>query len=169
LREKITTASLDDARRLAHTLKGVAGTLELREVAEAASQTEDALAAGNLADIDRLLDRLEQALRPALAASTLLKGAAVSVVAGVTTTVGHADLMSLIMEFRELLQRRSLRARKAFDLLEQRLGIVPEAEGLHSVKAALARLDFDEALIMLDKVTTRNEITGARNHSVEVS
>jgi two-component system, sensor histidine kinase and response regulator len=74
----------------------------------------------------------------------------------------------MIMELRELLRRRSLRARKTFDLLEQMLGMTPEATGLHSVKAALGRLDYAEALIMLDKITMRNERPSVRTHLAEI-
>jgi CheY-like chemotaxis protein/HPt (histidine-containing phosphotransfer) domain-containing protein len=56
LRSQIAATALDDARRLVHTLKGVAGTLEIRTVAEAARQTEDALANGDMIGIDGRID-----------------------------------------------------------------------------------------------------------------
>jgi two-component system sensor histidine kinase/response regulator len=170
LRSQIAAASLDDARRLAHTLKGAAGTLEIRAVAEAAGQTEDALAAGNLTEIDRLIDLLEQAILPALAASAALKGTSMPVAVVAAAVPDYTASMPMIMEFRELLRRRSLRARKTFDILEQTLGTTPEATGLQSVKAALGRLDYDEALTMLDKITVPNEIPSLRaTHSAEIN
>jgi two-component system sensor histidine kinase/response regulator len=167
LRAQIAAGSPDDARRLAHTLKGAAGTLEIRAVAEAAGQTEDALAADNLTEIDRLIDRLEQAMLPALAASAALKGTATPVAAVATTAADYTASMPMIVEFRELLRRRSLRARKTFDQLEQTLG-TPEVTGLQSVKAALGRLDYDEALLMLDKVTVQTEIPSVQTSPAEI-
>ena len=46
--------------------------------------------------------------------------------------------------------------------------MMPEATGLDSVKAALGRLDYDEALIMLDKITIRNEIPSVRTQLAEI-
>jgi two-component system, sensor histidine kinase and response regulator len=169
LRNQIAAALLDDARRLAHTLKGAAGTLEIRAVADAAGQTENALAAGNLADIDGLLDQLEQAIRPALAACALLNGTSALAAAGATETLNYTASMPKIVEFRELLRRRSLRARKTFDLLEQSLGTTPEAAGLYPVKVALGKLDYDGAMNMLAEITGRTAIADAKTNSPEIA
>jgi two-component system sensor histidine kinase/response regulator len=153
LRGQIAAASLDEARRLAHTLKGVAGALEIRMVAEAAGQVEDALAARNLVEIEGRLDQLEQAIGPALAASATLKAAGAPAAEAAARPADYAGSAPLIAELRELLQRRSLRARKTFDMLEQALGATAEAAGLRPVKAALGRLDYGAALMMLDQIT----------------
>jgi signal transduction histidine kinase/DNA-binding response OmpR family regulator/HPt (histidine-containing phosphotransfer) domain-containing protein len=158
LRSQIAAASLDDARRLVHTLKGVAGTLEIRTVAEAARQTEDALANRDLVGIEERLDRLEQVLLPALAASAALKGTTMATAPGVAAALDYSASEPMIMELRELFRRRSLRARKSFDILEQTFGVTPEAAGLRPVGLALGRLDYDDALVMLDKITRLHEI-----------
>jgi two-component system sensor histidine kinase/response regulator len=168
LRSQISTASLDEARRLAHTLKGVAGALEIRTVAEAAGEVEDALADGNLTEIEGRLDRLEQAILPALAAASALKGASPGPAAGVTAGLDYSASTSMITEIRELLQRRSLRARKTFDRLEQALGTTPEATGLRPVKAALDRLDYGEALMTLDKITGRDAVAHGQAHPARI-
>lgn len=160
LRSQIAATALDDARRLVHTLKGVAGTLEIRTVAEAARQTEDALANGDMIGIDGRIDWLEHAIRPALAASAALKGTTGAAVPGVAVALDYGGSKPIIMELRALLQRRSLRARKSFDTLEQSLGLTPEAAGLHSVGLALGRLDYGEALTMLDEITRLHPVTG---------
>jgi DHA1 family purine base/nucleoside efflux pump-like MFS transporter len=161
LRSQISAASLDDARRLAHSLKGAAGTLEIRLVAEAARQTEDALASGNLAGMDRLLDRLEQDLSPALAAAAMLEGTSTSAEISVAAEVDYATSMPTIIEFRKLLHRRSLLARRNFAVLEQALGMTRETTRLHPVKVALDRLDYDQALVLLDRITGLNEMKDA--------
>jgi two-component system sensor histidine kinase/response regulator len=153
LRSHIATGELVEARRLAHTLKGVAGALEIGPVAEAAAQTEFALGKADLTQIDQRLERLERAILPALCASAKLKGAPQPVLIDSTAHLDYSASMSTIGEIRHLLQRRSLGARKAFEILEQTLGTTPEGAALHRVKAALAGLNYEEALTMLDLVT----------------
>jgi two-component system sensor histidine kinase/response regulator len=153
LRQQIAAAFLDEARRLAHTLKGVAGAIEVRSVAQAAGHIEDALANGKLTEIAGLLDLLERAILPALAAAAALKRAPTLAASGVAAALDYTTSTAMIVEIRGLLQRRSLRARKTFEMLETSLGATPEAAGLHPVKAALEKLNYSEALIALDKVT----------------
>jgi signal transduction histidine kinase/DNA-binding response OmpR family regulator/HPt (histidine-containing phosphotransfer) domain-containing protein len=153
LRSQIAAGELVEARRLAHTLKGVAGALEIGAVAEAAALTETALAKAALTQIDERMDMLERAILPALRASAELKGAPLPILIHSTARLDYSASTSKIGEIRELLQRRSLGARKAFQDFEQMLGSTPEGAALHSVKAALARLNFGEALTMLDLVT----------------
>jgi two-component system, sensor histidine kinase and response regulator len=169
LRTQIAAASLGEARRLAHTIKGVAGAVEARSVAEAAGQVEDALAAGKLTEVAELLNQLEQALLPALAAAAELKGASTPAAAGAGATLDYTASMPLIAEIRDLLQRRSLRARKTFEMLEHGLGATPEAVGLHPVKAALERLDYRGALALLDKITGRAAIADDAARLMEIT
>jgi two-component system sensor histidine kinase/response regulator len=169
LQDQIAIGSLDEARRLAHTLKGVAGALETRAVAEAAARVEDALAQRDLVDLAGLLQRLDAALAPALAAAASLSGIAVLAAPAKADQVDYRAFTPMIDELRILLQRRSLRARKAFDLLEHGLGAHSEATGLAGVKAALDRLDFDAAASELDRVTRSNDHAPDQSRLVEFS
>ncbi len=161
LRTLVAAGSLDEARRLAHTLKGVAGALEVQAVAQAASVAEDALVDGKSADIAGHLDRLDAALRPALAASATLGGAAPPPPPAAAGLLDYTQSAPMIAELRTLLHRRSLRARKLFDTLEQSLGETPEAAGLHPVKLALGRLEYEEALTLLDQFTHHDQLAPA--------
>jgi CheY-like chemotaxis protein/HPt (histidine-containing phosphotransfer) domain-containing protein len=62
----------EDAERLAHSLKGIAATLEARELAEAASSIEQALREGRTAGLGSLIDAAEKKLSLAIAAASLL-------------------------------------------------------------------------------------------------
>jgi two-component system, sensor histidine kinase and response regulator len=84
LRSQIGAKKIEDAHRFAHSLKGVAATLEAGELSAAAAALEQALA-GQQQDgqplgrpqmeaVDALIDRLEVALKPALAAAASLNG-----------------------------------------------------------------------------------------------
>jgi signal transduction histidine kinase/DNA-binding response OmpR family regulator/HPt (histidine-containing phosphotransfer) domain-containing protein len=154
LRGLIEAGALDEARRLAHTLKGVSANLELRDVTTAAAAVEGALAAG-AADLAPLIDRLDRALEPALAAAASLESAARPDTGSVAERVA-ADFtaaMPMLLEVRDLLERRSFGARKAFDRLLQTLGEAPEAAALEPLRAALERLDYREATTLLDRIT----------------
>jgi len=68
LKELIAHGSLDDAERLAHSLKGLAATLEAKELAESASFVELAFRRGQTAEVSLLIEAMEQKLIPAIAA-----------------------------------------------------------------------------------------------------
>jgi CheY-like chemotaxis protein/HPt (histidine-containing phosphotransfer) domain-containing protein len=72
LRDHITEGRVVDAERLAHSLKSVASMLEARDLAEAASEVEQAFRAGRTTDLSLLIDSLDEALAPAIAAADLL-------------------------------------------------------------------------------------------------
>ena len=169
LRDQIAIGSLDEARRLAHTLKGVAGALETRAVAEAASRMEDALAERDLPSLTGHLQRLEAALTPALAAAATLADTTTRPAPAKAEKVDYRPFTPMIEELRQLLHRRSLRARKTFDLLEQSLGAHTEATGLAAVKAALDRLDFDTAASELDRATRSDTLALDQTRLVEFS
>jgi signal transduction histidine kinase/HPt (histidine-containing phosphotransfer) domain-containing protein/BarA-like signal transduction histidine kinase len=60
----------EEAQRLVHSLKSVAATLEAGELAGAASAVENTLRAGQTADLDRLIDIIQEKLDPAIAAAS---------------------------------------------------------------------------------------------------
>ena len=155
MREDVASGALDDARRLAHTIKGVAGSLELRKVAEASRQLEDALAHRELMQIDELVDRLDLALQPALAAARSLQPtetATETAQEGHLDAAGRADAVRLLGELREQLGKRGMRARKTFEALEQALSGSAEAKLLGDIREPISRLDFVNALAGLDAV-----------------
>jgi CheY-like chemotaxis protein/HPt (histidine-containing phosphotransfer) domain-containing protein len=65
LRRMVDEDALEEARRLAHTFKGVAASLEARDLSAAAARVEAALATGELADMATLLARLDTLNAPA--------------------------------------------------------------------------------------------------------
>jgi diguanylate cyclase (GGDEF)-like protein len=86
LRTQIGAEKIEDAHRFAHSLKGVAATLEAGELSAAAAALEQALGGQQLDgqqlgrqhmdEVDALIDRLELVLKPALAAAASLEGPA---------------------------------------------------------------------------------------------
>jgi two-component system sensor histidine kinase/response regulator len=163
LKNDIEQGAVDEARRLAHTLKGVAGSLELRKVAEASRQLEDALANLELKNVDDLVERLDQALQPALAAARLLAPAQpVPDEAPSSIRLGddaRLEASRLLGELRQQLSVRSMRARKTFEALEAVLAPSPEAKILDAIQDPMARLDFASALAGLEAVEKQIAVT----------
>ncbi|ONG47813.1 hybrid sensor histidine kinase/response regulator, partial [Pseudoroseomonas deserti] len=115
LRRQASEKKYAEARILAHTLKGVAGSLGLAEVAIRAGEVELALAAGE-APSEPLLAALDAALRPALLAAASLSVVAVAAPAA-AAGFDRAAAAALVAELEDLLARRSLRSRRVFEAL----------------------------------------------------
>jgi len=73
LKRLTSQGSLQEAERLAHSLKGLAATLEARELAESASALEQAFRSGRIEGIGLLIGAVEQKLIPAIAAINSLE------------------------------------------------------------------------------------------------
>jgi PAS domain S-box-containing protein len=69
LNEHVAAGRTEDAERLAHSLKSVAGMLEARDLAKAASAVECAFRSRETSDLDSLVATLENTLVPAIAAA----------------------------------------------------------------------------------------------------
>ena len=73
LRRLTAARKTEEAERLAHSLKGVAATLEARKLSEAALAVEIAFRTGDTQDLGPLIDTVEKELGPAIAAVGLLE------------------------------------------------------------------------------------------------
>jgi two-component system sensor histidine kinase/response regulator len=149
LRDQIATGSLTEARRLAHTLKGTAGSLELDVVAQTAAEIEAAIAADALRGLDDLIDRLGASLALAIAAAASLSPARSIQVPQADVAVDDAALGAATAELRDLVKRRSMGARAGFERFAQARGLAPDIARLHPLKAALDALDYESAAQLL--------------------
>jgi PAS domain S-box-containing protein len=145
----------DESRRLMHTIKGLAGTLGLRPLASLAADAErhfggaetpppqDALiaqlttlVAATLRDIDHLAGALKASSDLPLTQAGALAEARPSDVPELRRSLG---------ELTDLLRAADMRAMEVFERLQHRhASHIPEA--LKSLDAAMASLDFDQAL-----------------------
>ncbi len=136
---------MDELLRLAHTIKGIAATLEAKELAIAAGALENALGSKRPDGVQLLIEPLRAALIPALeAAAKVLPTPA-------TTTANPAPTMSainpievnrLLAELRTLLAKNSTKARKAITPLREALAGLPLDPHFDAVAAHLERFDF---------------------------
>ncbi|WP_313333898.1 response regulator [Sphingobium yanoikuyae] len=152
IRSHLSAGLVTDARRLAHSLKGVAGSLELAELQRIASDLERGLAAGDIEPALVRLDDLERSIVPAIVAARSLGGDGGSHPAPVDVPVDAADVEEAREALRELLCRRSLKARAGFQRLAQALGLNEAERANHPVQQALDRLDYEQALYLLGSI-----------------
>lgn len=153
LHAQIAGGALIEARRLAHTLKGTAGSLELVEVAQVAAEIEAAIAAGTLDGLGPLLTRLDEHLSPAIAAAASLSPAGSTAAPQDAAVIDPAAVEAALTDLRGLVKRRSLGARGGFERFAQASGMAAETIRLHPLKAALDALDYGRAAELLDAET----------------
>jgi len=153
LRDQLASGAQTDAHRLAHSLKGVAASLELAEVRTSASQLEEKLAPGApSADLSAMLDSLEAALRPAIEAARSLPAATEhpAPAPGGIRAADEAAIARQCAQLRDLIERRSLGARASFRALVHQLGWSDQEGEAHPLSQALHRLDYAAALAHLN-------------------
>ncbi len=164
LREMVARGEFGQARALAHTIKGVAASLEMRLVAETARHAEDALAQQQLDMVPGCLDRLEQALTGALSSVEALRrmqpppppspAAAPEVGGGAAFDMAVAG--PLLAELRRQVVRRSLSARRTLDAMAK---VVPmDTPGMAPLGDALSRLDYAAAADILESLPSTERL-----------
>ncbi|MCY2992917.1 MAG: response regulator [Planctomycetota bacterium] len=159
LRKLVAEGGLEEAERLAHSLKGVAGTLEARDVLQAAAAVEQAFREGRTAAIADLIAALDRALTPAIAAAAslgVLNSAAPRPSPGpAPLNFDHRDSAATLSELRSYVASNSLKARRCFAQLSGNLaGCGADAE-VNELEVRLGQLDFPGALQALDRLTTK--------------
>jgi HPt (histidine-containing phosphotransfer) domain-containing protein len=146
LQEAVKAGDLPTAQRLAHTLKGVGGTMGATGLQQRAGALEAALRAGRVTELESLALALQSALQPVLAVlqtwAQSLKASSAEV--ALTADANPAARESLMDELQRLLQEMDP---DAGDRAQALAGHYPpdHAAALALVQAAQA-FDFDIAL-----------------------
>lgn len=165
LRVHIAAGLLPDGRRLAHSLKGVAGSLELPQVQTIASDIERMLAAGDTDQAQLAIAQLEAAIAPAITAAQSLTPDTQPEPSVHIAPIDAQAVSASRDALRDLLRRRSLGARSGFQRFADALGLSEQQRLTHPVYQALEKLDYETALTLLNPETggnaRSNEPTGA--------
>lgn len=162
MREALLHDEPDEARRLAHGLRSVAGSLGLHLVQSHATETERLLLAGEIETALAEVGMLDDALAPAVLAARTLDGAATRSDGG--EAMGEAQAgdpecaAQALAELRGLLLRRSLRAREAFEKFADASALQPPQRQNHPLCQAVLRLDYAAALEIVDRIDGRATI-----------
>lgn len=157
LREQIAQGDTTNARILAHSMKGVAATLEARALSDAAKVVETALRADQIDGLEELLRPMESELNLALAAVRRLaetdgspapgpSKADAGTQAAPTPNEPSEPLRNELSTLREHLLANSLKARQVFAGIKGDLQAGGNGHQVQALEASLNRLDFSEAL-----------------------
>ena len=146
-RQALAQGQLQEVRRIAHTLKGLAGTLGLQQVQQAASLLDKDLSQHHTRhEADSHLQALEDALAHCCAAIVQL---------GVPQVAAHAlDLPQLLegmRHLRGLLRTDDLRSQEVFESLRNDL-LRHFGEAAAELPALIQDFAYEEALNLLDRL-----------------
>ena len=149
----LASQDTESAARLLHTLKGLAATLGVPTLADAAGQAERVMAARPAAtERQRVAATILQSITDAIAPLTTLQSAIQTTLqsdAGrpCTATPGDADAAAASMrELIQLLENSDMRATEVMATLQQQWGTDTSGPALRELDEAVCRLDFERAL-----------------------
>jgi CheY-like chemotaxis protein len=141
LRQKIAEGKTEEAGRLAHSLKGVAATLEAKDLANAAAGVENAIREGVVEGLKALIETMEAALEPAIAAAASLDRRVAPSSSAPQDSSGKADMTILLVDdqsgYLDLLK----------DVFGSHTEVMYASDGLAALRIAAARVPD---LILLD-------------------
>jgi two-component system, sensor histidine kinase and response regulator len=141
LRQQIAEGKTEEAGRLAHSLKGVAATLEAKDLANAAASLENAIREGVMEGLNALIETVETALEPAIAAAGSLDRRVAPPSSTPQGPVGKSDMTILLVDdqsgYLDLLK----------DVFGSHTEVLYASDGLAALRIAAARVPD---LILLD-------------------
>ncbi|WP_159674152.1 response regulator [Andreprevotia sp. IGB-42] len=146
LRDLLQQGDVETAHRLAHTLKGVAATLEATMVARLASEIEQRLQSGDTA-LDAQLQHLDSALIEVISSINQFERDGAPAVPE-THREKSPDTTASLDDLDQLLRLRSLSARQQFRYAEPLLAAA-DAAATAKLAAAIEQLDYVSARTIL--------------------
>ncbi|WP_052812690.1 response regulator [Desulfonatronum thioautotrophicum] len=156
LRAQIQSRELEQARILAHSLKGVAATLEVKDLELAAMALEKDLQNGQTADLEARLQAVEITLHPALEA---VRSITPTPSPGAPDTPAHAasprlpeQLRGHLDDLRGYLRTNNLQARAAFSAIRQDLIDLGFAQQVVDLDNFLEAMKFTDALATVERL-----------------
>jgi PAS domain S-box-containing protein len=152
--QALASGDRSQAERLAHSLKGAAGNLGIKQVFQSAGSLEKAIRDAQtglehlIRDLASVMNRQVQIIRSALLAS--------SVTAGKQLAVRPADpskVIAAMTRLKELLEVNDADASEAYATLAFLLRDTVDTSRLEALGAAVKSYDFQTALIRLDEIS----------------
>ena len=142
----------DVAQRIAHTIKGLAGTIGARDLSLSAGKLEAALKAGHRAeDYVILMGELEQAITPVLSGLGQLNRAPEEA-RPVAESADRDTIVQLLDELGELIDGMDPESEEKAEELAKALGRQADPALLRKLARQLSGFEFDEALETLARV-----------------
>ncbi|HYA30242.1 MAG TPA: Hpt domain-containing protein, partial [Acidobacteriota bacterium] len=162
IKEAIGRADMETARREAHTLKGLAGSVGATGLAESANAVENLLKTKETAGLDLALANLEKSLSDFMAnmeRSGFLAGSDLTPQTIAPRSVDPVALSAALNELARLIARDETRAAKAFEAISGDLRAAGQGEQSKQLQNLLARYDFENAAAVLEKMAQELGVT----------
>jgi signal transduction histidine kinase/CheY-like chemotaxis protein len=156
IKEAIGSTETETAKREAHTLKGLAGSVGATDLAECARTVENLLKTKETAGLDQALASLEKALSDLVASlpeSALEAGSDGAPQTIAQRSVDPAALGAALSDLAKLIARDDTRAAKAFEAISGDLRAAGQGERSKQLQNLLARYDFERAAAVLEKMS----------------
>ncbi|MBF0573089.1 MAG: Hpt domain-containing protein, partial [Desulfamplus sp.] len=161
IRTKIVENSLSEARKIAHTVKGVAGNLSIDSVQAAAFELEKATAAFELDkatkerlpgfNYNKLLSDLEQSLQPVIESIKSLQKDSVQNSLSQNMTTDYRETRLILIKMAQLLKTSNSDAENYLDELQKLKGGGFDEE-LQLIEEFIGNFDFENAKKPLQRV-----------------
>ncbi len=162
IRMLLAKGQSDDARRVLHTLKGVAGNIGARTLQQEAEKLEQVLVEKEAVEV-RLPNSFDKAFNALLNGLSMLlhdKKSVPSIAAEDAQVVPEGDRDDLFMQLQQMLREGNPDARKLLKQLEQFALETNQQKHLEQINARLNEYDFDNALLLLEELIS--DMTGTR-------
>jgi signal transduction histidine kinase/CheY-like chemotaxis protein len=153
LRKVLVVGDLEQARRMAHQLKGVAGNLSATGVFTTARDLEAACRAERKEEAQQILSLLEERLSEIRVAVATLGDTETSGERGEADDLTPEEVLNLVAELGHCLERRNLQALELMTRLSRALAQGPHAETVAALARSVEGLDFPSALRRLEKLS----------------
>ena len=155
IKEAVGRAEIDTARRDAHTLTGLAGSVGATALADCARTIENLLKTKETAGLDQALASLESSLSEFVTSLAETSFGVDSDRAPQTNdqrSVDTAALGAALSDLAKLIARDDTRAAKAFEAISGDLRAAGQGERSKQLQTQLARYDFESAAAILEKI-----------------
>jgi CheY-like chemotaxis protein len=157
IRSAIGRGEMELAKRLAHTLKGVSGSIGADGLHQAARELETVIKQESAAQWASRLDAADLELARVLDAIASLKPEAANGTPSERPTAkpgsrGPGAMASLLAEFRRLLEQNDTEAKRCFETVRIELADAGVHEELREMEKVLGLYDFDGAVDVLSSI-----------------
>ncbi|MBF0126162.1 MAG: Hpt domain-containing protein, partial [Magnetococcales bacterium] len=160
IRQALAAGDLEHARRIAHTLKGIAGTIGATTLQQAAQELDGMLKTRQPDDPAGCLERLEEAMEPVMRGLATLRSAPVGA-PGRTAAPDPSTLVALRDRLTVLLQELDPHAEALAHELQRLAEGGPLEEHTRLLARQVADFEFEQALATLASMD-RGAIMGDR-------
>ena len=157
IHKAIAEQKIEEARRLAHTLKGVSGNISAHEVFSLSEQIEKALNQAKPEDCAQLLDQLSTAIRKLIEAINAEGGHKQQEASNERETFAIADVEPALQEAARMIWADDVDADQAITKLKRALGRRFATE-IEELAASVDGFDFEAAKKPLQKIAAELNI-----------